>query len=80
MPVNLLSPSADKLLPVQGVRLGFAQAQLRKPNRKDLLVITLAEGSVVAGVFTTNKFCAAPVILCRQHLAQTLSKIGRAHV
>ena len=71
MPVNLQSPTAEKLLPVKGVNLGFAQAHIRKPNKKDLLVITLVKDSTVAGVFTHNKFCAAPVILCRQHLTQT---------
>ena len=69
MPVNLIAPKAEKLLPVKGVSLGFAQANIRKPNKKDVLVITLTKGSTVAGVFTNNRFCAAPVILCRQHLA-----------
>ena len=69
MPVNLSAPQAHKLLPVKGVQLGFAEAHVRKPNRKDVLVITLAEGSYVAGVFTQNQFCAAPVLLCKEHLA-----------
>lgn len=69
MPVNLTAPAANTLLPVSGVKLGFAEAHIRKPNRKDLLVITLAEGSHVAGVFTLNQFCAAPVLLCKTHLA-----------
>lgn len=68
MPVNLSAPQAHTLLPVKGVELGFAQAHIRKPNRKDVLVIKLSEGSRVAGVFTKNQFCAAPVLLCKKHL------------
>lgn len=71
MPVKLSAPQAASLLPVKGVQLGFAQAYVRKPNRKDVLVMTLAENSRVAGVFTKNRFCAAPVILCKEYLAQT---------
>lgn len=71
MPVKLSAPLAASLLPVRGVQLGFAQAHVRKPNRKDVLVIKLAEQSRVAGVFTKNRFCAAPVILCKDYLAQT---------
>ncbi len=70
MPVKLTAPQASSLLPVRGVKLGFAEANIRKPNRKDVLVMTLAEGSKVAGVFTLNQFCAAPVILCKEFLAQ----------
>jgi glutamate N-acetyltransferase / amino-acid N-acetyltransferase len=70
MPVKLNSPEAASLLPVKGVQLGFAEAHVRKPNRKDVLVMTLVEGSKVAGVFTLNQFCAAPVILCKDFLAQ----------
>ena len=70
MPVKLLAPSSASLLPVKGVKLGFAEAHVRKPNRKDVLVITLPENSRVAGVFTLNRFCAAPVILCKEYLAQ----------
>lgn len=69
MPVNLTAPVASTLLPISGVKLGFSEAYIRKPNRKDVLVITLAEGSHVAGVFTLNQFCAAPVLLCKTHLA-----------
>ncbi|MBC7698700.1 MAG: bifunctional glutamate N-acetyltransferase/amino-acid acetyltransferase ArgJ [Bacteroidia bacterium] len=68
MPVNLTSPAAHTLLPIKGVKLGFAEAHVRKPNRKDVLVITLSEGSTVSGVFTKNQFCAAPVLLCKDHL------------
>ena len=70
MPVNLSAPQASSLLPVKGVQLGFAEANIRKQNRKDLLVIQLDEGSKVAGVFTKNQFCAAPVTLCKQHLSE----------
>jgi len=70
MPVQLSAPQAASLLPVRGVQLGYAEAYVRKPNRKDVLVITLAEHSSVAGVFTQNRFCAAPVTLCKSHLSQ----------
>ncbi|NOS97943.1 MAG: bifunctional glutamate N-acetyltransferase/amino-acid acetyltransferase ArgJ [Methylotenera sp.] len=73
MPVKLTAPQAASLLPVRGVQLGFAEAHVRKPNRKDVLVMTLVQGSKVAGVFTLNQFCAAPVILCKEFLAQTSS-------
>jgi glutamate N-acetyltransferase/amino-acid N-acetyltransferase len=69
MPVNLSAPQAHQLPPVKGIQLGIAEANIRKQNRKDLLVITLAPGTRVAGVFTQNRFCAAPVILCKKHLA-----------
>ncbi|MFM9913649.1 MAG: bifunctional glutamate N-acetyltransferase/amino-acid acetyltransferase ArgJ [Methylophilaceae bacterium] len=68
MPVNLSNPNPADLLPVKGVELGFTQAHIRKPNRKDLLVIKLAPATRVAGVFTQNRFCAAPVLLCREFL------------
>jgi len=68
MAVNLVAPSAAQLLPVAGVRLGTAEAHIRRPNRKDLLLISLAEGTRVAGVFTRNRFCAAPVVVARAHL------------
>ena len=67
MPVNLNTPASSSLLPINGVMLGFAEAHIRKANRKDLLVILLAEGSHVSGVFTQNQFCAAPVLLCQAH-------------
>jgi glutamate N-acetyltransferase/amino-acid N-acetyltransferase len=69
MPVNLPPPDPSRLAPVAGVELGIAEAGIRKSGRKDLLVMRLAEGARVAGVFTQNRFCAAPVVLCRQHLA-----------
>lgn len=70
MPVKLTAPNPASLLPVRGVQLGFAQAHVRKPNRKDVLVMTLAPKSAVAGVFTLNRFCAAPVVLCKDFLSQ----------
>ena len=68
MPVNLSAPASQDLAPVKGIKLGSAQAHVRKPNRKDVLVIQLDPGTRVAGVFTQNRFCAAPVTLCKQHL------------
>jgi glutamate N-acetyltransferase/amino-acid N-acetyltransferase len=68
MAVNLAPPRAESLLPVAGVRLGIAEAGIRKKDRKDLLVVEIAEGSRVAGVFTQNRYCAAPVTLCRERL------------
>lgn len=70
MPVNLAAPDPASLLPVAGVRLGIAAAGIKKPGRRDLTLIELAAGSRVAGVFTQNRFCAAPVTVCKQHLAQ----------
>jgi glutamate N-acetyltransferase/amino-acid N-acetyltransferase len=69
MPVNLSTPVAAQLLPVAGVSLGTAEAGIKRADRKDLLVIKLDEGTTVAGVFTSNRFCAAPVIVAREHLA-----------
>jgi len=69
MPVNLTAPDPASLFPVPGVRLGVTMAGIRKANRRDLSVIALDEGAAVAGVFTKNRFCAAPVQICREHLA-----------
>lgn len=68
MPVNLSAPKAQDLHPVAGVRIGVAEAGVRKAGRKDLTVFLLDEGASVAGVFTENRFCAAPVQVCREHL------------
>lgn len=68
MAVNLTTPNPAELNAVAGVRLGVAEAGIRKANRRDLTVIELAPGSRVAGVFTLNRFCAAPVQLCKTHL------------
>jgi glutamate N-acetyltransferase/amino-acid N-acetyltransferase len=69
MPVNLPEIIPALLTPIQGIRLGWAESNIKQPNRKDLLVIEIAEGSAVSGVFTQNRFCAAPVTLCKKHLA-----------
>ena len=69
MPVNYSTPAPAQLFPVAGVRLGIAEAGIRKQNRRDLTLVALDKGCTVAGVFTQNRFCAAPVQLCRQHLA-----------
>ena len=68
MPVNLPLPDPSTLYPIAGVRIGVTEAGVRKLGRKDLTVVLLDEGASVAGVFTTNRFCAAPVQLCRTHL------------
>jgi glutamate N-acetyltransferase/amino-acid N-acetyltransferase len=68
MPVGYTPPDAEALLSVPGVRIGVAMAGVRKAGRKDLVVFELAPGSVAAGVFTANRFCAAPVQVCREHL------------
>ena len=68
MAVNLDPPVAADLRPVAGIRLGFTQANIRNPDRKDLLVITLDNEASVSGVFTLNRFLAAPVTICKQHM------------
>lgn len=70
MAVNLFPPIASELKPVAGIQLGVAKANVRKPDRKDLLVMKLAPGATVAGVFTQNRFSAAPVQVCQRHLEQ----------
>lgn len=69
MPVNLAAPDPASLHPIAGIELGWAEAGIRKPGRKDLLLIRIGKGASVAGVFTRNRFCAAPVLVCREHLA-----------
>jgi glutamate N-acetyltransferase / amino-acid N-acetyltransferase len=66
--VNLAAPGREALLSVPGIELGVAMAGIKKPGRKDVLVMRLASGSTVAGVFTQNRFCAAPVVLCRENI------------
>ncbi len=68
MPVNYTTPAPEALFPVPGIRLGLAEAAIRKLDRKDLTLLALEPGCTVAGVFTQNKFCAAPVHLCKTHL------------
>lgn len=70
MAVNFPKIDADLLLPVAGIRLGYALAGIRKTDRKDVLVIEVCEGATVSGVFTKNAFCAAPVTVCQQHLRE----------
>ncbi|MDB5827665.1 MAG: argJ [Variovorax sp.] len=68
MPVNLTAPDPAALFAVPGVRIGVTEAGVRKANRKDLTVVLIDEGAAVGGVFTQNRFCAAPVQVCRDHL------------
>jgi glutamate N-acetyltransferase/amino-acid N-acetyltransferase len=69
MSVNLSAPNPAELFPIAGVRIGVTEAGIRKANRKDLTVVLIDKGASVSGVFTQNRFCAAPVQLCREHLA-----------
>ena len=69
MPVHLLPPAAPDLKPVQGLLLGTAEAGIKKLGRQDLLLMHLSGQGTVAGVFTQNRFCAAPVLVAREHLA-----------
>ncbi len=74
MAVNLFATPAADLYPVPGVRWGITEAGIRKAGRKDLSVLLLDEGASVGAVFTQNRFCAAPVQLCREHLAKNGGK------
>ena len=76
MPVNLVATPAADLFPVPGVRWGITEAGIRKANRKDLAVLLVDDGASVGAVFTQNRFCAAPVQLCREHLAKNA---GQSH-
>ena len=69
MPVNIPSLLPQQLLPIQGVSLGIAEAGIKRPDRKDLLVIVLDGNVEVTGVFTKNRFCAAPVVVAKEHLS-----------
>ena len=80
MTVNLQAPNPANILPVPGVRLGIAEAGVRKVGRKDLTVILLDEGSAVAGVFTQNRYCAAPVQVCRAHLSSIQAANADTHI
>ena len=80
MTVNLQAPDPANILPVPGVRLGITQAGVRKVGRKDLTVILLDEGSAVAGVFTQNRYCAAPVQICREHLSGVNSSSAETQI
>ena len=68
MPVNFTTPAPEALFPIAGIQLGLAEAGIRKVDRHDLTLLALDPGCTVAGVFTQNRFCAAPVLLCRSHL------------
>jgi glutamate N-acetyltransferase/amino-acid N-acetyltransferase len=68
MPVRYTPPVASDLLPVAGVRLGPAAAKIKNWARDDVLLVAFDAGTSAAGVFTQNRFCAAPVIVCRRHL------------
>ena len=70
MPVNLPAPNPADLFPIAGVRIGVTEAGVRKANRKDLTVVLIDAGASVSGVFTQNRFCAAPVQICREHLGK----------
>ena len=71
MAVHLKVAKAEELHPVAGVRIGVTEAGVRKANRKDLTLFELAPGTQVGAVFTQNRFCAAPVQICRQHMAHS---------
>src|SRR4030095_12576844 len=75
MAVNLAAPSADSLHAVNGVELGVAMAGIKKPGRKDLLVMRLAPGATVAGGVTRNRVCAAPVLLAKKHLKNPVTAL-----
>ena len=73
MAVNSPLPVAEDLKPVHGIEIGFAEAGIKKPGRKDVLVMKLAPTATVAGVFTKNRFCAAPVQVSKANLAAASS-------
>jgi glutamate N-acetyltransferase/amino-acid N-acetyltransferase len=75
MPVNLTIPERASLSPVAGLSIGTAMAGIRKAGRRDVLILKLAAGSRAAGVFTQNRFCAAPVQVCREHLQASAGAI-----
>ena len=68
MPVNLKAPKNDELLSIPGIQLGVAEAEISHKSQKDLLIISIDNGAVVSGVFTKNKFTAAPVTVAKEHL------------
>ena len=78
MAVNLSAPDPKTIFAVAGVELGTTMAGIRKANRRDVMVMRFAPGTHVAGVFTQNRFAAAPVQVCRAH--QTVTKSVRALV
>jgi glutamate N-acetyltransferase/amino-acid N-acetyltransferase len=72
MAVRLDPPDPAALHPVPGVELGIAMAGVKKPGRKDVLVARVAAGTAVAGVFTKNRFCAAPVVLAKKNIGNAV--------
>src|SRR5262245_8126128 len=70
MAVRYTPPTAESLLPVPGVLLGAAAAKIKNWDRNDVLLVICDPGTIAAGVFTRNRFCAAPVTVCREHLAR----------
>ncbi len=80
MAVNLQAPDASALHAVRGVRIGVAEAGMRKSGRRDLTVFSFDAATQVAGVFTRNRFCAAPVQVCREHLGEARCAAVRAMV
>ena len=71
MPVNYTPPTPESLLPVPGIALGAAAGRIKNWDRNDVLLVVCEPGTVASGVFTKNRFCAAPVIVCRRHLASS---------
>jgi glutamate N-acetyltransferase/amino-acid N-acetyltransferase len=69
MPVRYTPPTPESLLPVQGIALGPTAGRIKNWQRDDVLLVICEPGTVAAGVFTQNRFCAAPVVVCREHLA-----------
>ncbi|MDE2479940.1 MAG: bifunctional glutamate N-acetyltransferase/amino-acid acetyltransferase ArgJ [Betaproteobacteria bacterium] len=80
MAVNLQAPDPAALHAVAGVRIGVAEAGIRKAGRRDLTLLAFEPGTRVAGVFTRNRFCAAPVQVCREHLGEARCAEVRALV
>lgn len=75
MPVKLISPNPEDLIDIKGVKIGVASAEIRKVGRSDVLVLVFQEGTKVGGVFTQNRYCAAPVKICLSHLSQTQGQV-----
>lgn len=73
MPVNISPLLSEQLLPITGISLGIAEAGIKRASRKDLLTIVLDNNVNVAGVFTQNRFCAAPVVVAKANLVNASS-------
>lgn len=74
MAVNLPPLQADQLLPISGLRLATASAGIKANGQTDMVLLEMAEGSSVSGVYTQNAFCAAPVTVAKQHQQQTTAR------